>query len=92
MLDSVPYVNYYERSAACLPVSPSSSAGLGQRELHVVQIVADDLDAVRRASLSLSEVAAVNDEVPGTTIDDVGVVFREIQRKPRRYGVPIAGS
>ena len=56
---------------------------------HIVQIVADDLDAVRRASLSLSQVAGVGEEVPGITIDDPDVVFREIQRKSRRYGIPI---
>jgi hypothetical protein len=56
---------------------------------HIVQIVADDLDAIRRASLALSEVAGVGEEVPGFTIDDPEVVFREIQRKSRRYGIPI---
>ena len=57
---------------------------------RIVQIVADDLDAVRAASLALSRVAGVRDEVPGTTISDVDAVFGGIQRKSRRYGIPIA--
>lgn len=59
---------------------------------RIVQIVADDLDAVRAASLALADVADVEDEVPGTTISDVDAIFGEIQRKSRRYDIPIAGS
>lgn len=56
---------------------------------HIVDIVAHDLAAIRRASLALSEVAGAGDEVPGITIKP-DVVFREIQRKSRKWGIPIA--
>lgn len=58
---------------------------------RIVYMVARDLDALRRASLSLSEVAGVGREVPGTTIQP-GIVFREIQRKSRKWGIPIASD
>jgi hypothetical protein len=58
---------------------------------NIVDMVADDLDAVRRASLSLSKIAGVGDEVPGTTIEP-GAVFQEIQRKSRKFRIPIAGD
>lgn len=58
---------------------------------NIVYMVAADLDAVRRASLSLSEVAGVGHEVPGVTIQPAAV-FREIQRKSRRFEIPIAAD
>jgi hypothetical protein len=58
---------------------------------NIVYMVARDLDAIRRASLALSSVAGVGDEVPGITMKPA-VVFREIQRKSRRFGIPIAGD
>lgn len=58
---------------------------------NIVYTVAHDLDAVRRASLALSKVADVGREVPGITIDPA-IMFREIQRKSRKYGIPIAGD
>ncbi len=56
---------------------------------RIVYTVASDLDAIRRASLSLSEVADVGEVVPGITIQP-DIVFREIQRKSRKRGIPIA--
>jgi hypothetical protein len=58
---------------------------------HIVYMVGDDLDAVRRASVALSNVADVGDVVPGTTIDS-GIVFRDLQRKSRKLGIPIAAD
>ncbi len=58
---------------------------------RIVYMVANDLDAVRRASLALSEVAGVGREVPGTTMQPA-IVFREIQRKSRKWGIPIASD
>jgi hypothetical protein len=58
---------------------------------NIVDMVADDLDAVRRASLSLSKIAGVGNEVPGITLEPA-IVFREIQRKSRKFGIPIAGD
>jgi hypothetical protein len=55
---------------------------------NIVYMVADDLDAVRRASLALSKVADVGRVVPGTTMDPA-IVFRELQRKSRKFGIPI---
>jgi hypothetical protein len=58
---------------------------------RIVHTVADDLEAVRRAALALSAVARVGAEVPGVTIEP-DVVFRQIQRKSRTYGIPIAAD
>ena len=58
---------------------------------NIVYMVARDLHSVRRASLALSKVAEVGEEVPGTTMKPA-IVFREIQRKSRRYGIPIASD
>jgi hypothetical protein len=56
---------------------------------NIVFMVARDLDSVRRGSLALAGVAGVGDEVPGTTMEPE-VVFSEIQRKSRVWGIPIA--
>jgi hypothetical protein len=58
---------------------------------HIVYMVARDLDAVRRASLALARVASVGPVVPGVTMHPA-IVFREIQRKSRRWGIPIAAD
>jgi hypothetical protein len=58
---------------------------------HIVHMVARDLDAVRRGSLALAQVASVGPVVPGVTMHPA-IVFREIQRKSRRWGIPIAAD
>ena len=56
---------------------------------NVVYMVARDLDAVRRASFALAKVARVGKVVPGVTLEPA-IVFREIKRKSREWGIPIA--